>query len=68
VLSADAFAQFEEDGQLNFATANEDKLQSTGKRFADTVLAIGSAIDLCNVMVSDWEQPASESSHLPATI
>merc|ERR1719217_451477 len=45
VLSADAFAQFEEDGQLNMATANENKLQSTGRRFADTVLAMGGGQD-----------------------
>lgn len=36
VLSADAFAAFEEVG-----LENEDKIQETGRRFRDTVLALG---------------------------
>jgi oligopeptidase A len=37
VLAADMFSAFEENGGL----FNESKVQATGRRFADTILALG---------------------------
>lgn len=46
VLSADAFAAFEEVG-----LENEDKVRETGARFRDTVLAMGGGRDAAKVFV-----------------
>lgn len=46
VLSADAFAAFEEVG-----LDNEDKVRETGARFRDTVLAMGGGRDASKVFV-----------------
>lgn len=56
VLSADAFAAFEEVG-----LENEDKVQETGRRFRDTVLALGGSIAPMDVFKSfRGREPSTE--------
>jgi len=49
VLSADAFAAFEDEGALENTTAGEQKLHDTGRRFLKTVLAKGGGEDPAEV-------------------
>ena len=57
VLSADAFAAFEEVG-----LENEAQIQATGRRFRDTVLSLGGSLDPKQVFEAfRGRQPSSEA-------